>query len=860
MLARLQSPLVALSLLLLSLSSPCLAQSGIANVTLLAHLDNHQGYSDCWGYRAPDGREYAILGAWEGTSIIETTDPANAVERAFIPGPFSQWRDMKTYQQYLYVVNESSNEMQIIDLSGLPQVATLVAVYPGFASEPHNIYIDVAAGVLYGIEDFNAASPVRILSLADPVRPAELAILGPGLGTDAHDAFAQNGILYVAEGVNRTMGFFDVSDPTAPRLLRRLNFPNAGYVHSSWVTPDQRYMITAEETAQRTLKLWDIQSLNDIKLVGEYLGGSQLAHNPFILGDFAYISHYQSGLKIIDIADPRAPIEAGSYDTHPQNEQPGFAGAWGTYPYTQHGVVYVSDIQAGLFVVKFNGRRSHRVYGVVRDAATNSGINNARLKVAESGTITHATATGVFATGYGGEAQSFSLEASAFGYSAKSVSFTTASARNDTSTITLAPAPAGAIAGTVRLPAQEPAAGHTVYLRVRSELLQAPIVYSQITDAQGHYRFDNLSISDGPFAEYDSLWLAPRFPYVSEAWHHVSVTAGATTTRDFQLQAADIVLVNDDPLADYSEYYRGALAGTGLAIYEWQTASHGSNLPVTAAAQLSSRTMIWFTGDASTTVLSRAEQDSLARFLDRGGRLFLSGQNLAQSLFAENSAFLRDYLHLEYLGNTNRFVLSGAANSPIAESASLLAISGVAGANNQISPDVLQPVAGGNARPAFTYLNSTEVGAVTVANAGNASKIVFFGFGFEAIPSSNPRTLTRPQMMQRILAWFDLAVTVADPSPSAPAEFRLEQNYPNPFNPETTIQFTLPYAAAVSLKIYNLNGQLVTTLISGELAPGNHRVQWQGRTAEGRPAASGVYVCRLQTEGLTLQRKLTLLR
>jgi len=74
------------------------------------------------------------------------------------------------------------------------------------------------------------------------------------------------------------------------------------------------------------------------------------------------------------------------------------------------------------------------------------------------------------------------------------------------------------------------------------------------------------------------------------------------------------------------------------------------------------------------------------------------------------------------------------------------------------------------------------------------------------------------------------------------------------------MQFTLPYAAAVSLKIYNLNGQLVATLVSGELAAGSHRVRWQGQTAEGRPAASGVYVCRLQAEGLSLQRKLTLLR
>ncbi|MCB0291232.1 MAG: hypothetical protein KDH97_13320, partial [Calditrichaeota bacterium] len=87
----------------LLLSSATLAQ-GSANVPLLVNIDQYSaaGYSDCWGYTA-GGREYALLGVRSGTSIIDITDTDNPVEIAFIPGSFSTWKDIKTYQHYAYV-------------------------------------------------------------------------------------------------------------------------------------------------------------------------------------------------------------------------------------------------------------------------------------------------------------------------------------------------------------------------------------------------------------------------------------------------------------------------------------------------------------------------------------------------------------------------------------------------------------------------------------------------------------------------------------------------------------------------------------------------------------------------------------
>jgi hypothetical protein len=80
-----------------------------------------------------------------------------------------------------------------------------------------------------------------------------------------------------------------------------------------------------------------------------------------------------------------------------------------------------------------------------------------------------------------------------------------------------------------------------------------------------------------------------------------------------------------------------------------------------------------------------------------------------------------------------------------------------------------------------------------------------------------------------------------------PRAFALEQNYPNPFNPSTTIPVSVPHAAEVTLKIYNIIGEEVATVYSGLLEQGRHRFTWEGRNGAGLPVASGVYFVRLTT-------------
>ncbi len=85
-------------------------------------------------------------------------------------------------------------------------------------------------------------------------------------------------------------------------------------------------------------------------------------------------------------------------------------------------------------------------------------------------------------------------------------------------------------------------------------------------------------------------------------------------------------------------------------------------------------------------------------------------------------------------------------------------------------------------------------------------------------------------------------------------------NFPNPFNPATHISFQLPEAANIVLSVYNVQGRLVRELISGHFPAGSYQFSWPGDDESGRPAASGIYFCRLQAENYSLVRKMLLQR
>ena len=96
--------------------------------------------------------------------------------------------------------------------------------------------------------------------------------------------------------------------------------------------------------------------------------------------------------------------------------------------------------------------------------------------------------------------------------------------------------------------------------------------------------------------------------------------------------------------------------------------------------------------------------------------------------------------------------------------------------------------------------------------------------------------------------------------PVAPRAYRLGQNYPNPFNPSTSIPLSIPETGAVALRVYDLTGRTIRTLVEGAVPAGTFVLTWDGRDELGRAVASGVYFYRLEAPGAVIIKKMMLLK
>ncbi len=326
------------------------------NVDLLGQLNPYPGtaYADVWGYAA-DGREYALMGATGGTSIIDVTDPANPVEVDFIPGPTAppyEWRDIKTHLNYAYVVTEgtgSGQGLQIIDLSNLPTSASLVNTVDTWFNRAHDIFIDNGYAYVVGT---GGGGGMHILDLSDPVNPVQTAYYTAS--GYIHDVYVWDDTVVACAADSYDL--VDVSNKNNPQLVS-LSSPIPGiYAHSGWMTEDKRYFIAAEEFNVRDLIVYDLQDRStwDVVVPSWQMSGNSPIHNIFVLGNYAHISYYKDGYVVLDISDPTNPTFVGQYDTFPGTGGT-YDGAWGCYPYLPSGNVILSDMSTGLYVVDFLG-------------------------------------------------------------------------------------------------------------------------------------------------------------------------------------------------------------------------------------------------------------------------------------------------------------------------------------------------------------------------------------------------------------------------------------------------------------------------------------------------------------------------
>ena len=351
-----------------------LSQNG---VTLLATLNQPHGstpncygtvyYSSCWGWVSPDGKEYAFLGTYTGTAIIDlNVTPIREI--AFIPGPAAScaYREIKTYKHYAYIVSEGGQGVQIVDLSGLPDTAVLVRSFnyvSGGKNTLRSHTVTLADGYLYlnGCANWSPGGIVIFSLRNDPTNPEYVGQFEPQY---VHDSFVRNDTLYAA-AIYSGGGLYvvNVQDKANPQIIRFIQYTGSG-THHAWASVNGgRYVFTTDEigTTQSSMKVWDIQNLGSgppyVPLASYQYSPADYIHNVHGRGNYAYISHYSAGVRVVNVHNPALPSEAGGYDTYP-GASGSYNGCWGVYPYFPSGRWIGSDMQTGLYVFRFDSLKA----------------------------------------------------------------------------------------------------------------------------------------------------------------------------------------------------------------------------------------------------------------------------------------------------------------------------------------------------------------------------------------------------------------------------------------------------------------------------------------------------------------------
>lgn len=339
------------------------AQLDLGSLTATAHVHHGEPFhvegafsgSGNWGYTSPDGRRFALTGISSGLSIVEVTNPAAPRNIGIIAGPESQWREVKTYRELVYVTTEARpHGLDIIDMS-VPDHPVKVRTWDLTLASAHTIWIDAESGLAFVNGTRNAAGQatgMRILSLEpDPRNPREIGSFTPFY---IHDSYLRGNVLYASAINDGFQALLDVTDPTNVRELTRF-FTGGRFTHNSWLTPDGRYLFTTDERTGRPLEGWDLVNPLAPRKVAEYIGNpNSIPHNVMIDGNRLLVSHYTEGAHLLDVSNPERPQLLGFYDTY-EGPATGFAGAWGAYIFPGSDLIVVSDINGGLFVVRYVG-------------------------------------------------------------------------------------------------------------------------------------------------------------------------------------------------------------------------------------------------------------------------------------------------------------------------------------------------------------------------------------------------------------------------------------------------------------------------------------------------------------------------
>ena len=398
------------------------------NMNLLSVKSYTSDLNDIWGYSSDDG-EYALVGLYDGISVINITNPSSPIDLGFYPGPNSMWRDIKTYGAYLYCINETGGGLQILNLEqviyGVSNPTYIENTNLNFTTA-HNLYID-ENGILYVFGSNYSNGGAMMFDLQSS--PESPIYLGNYSGSYFHDGMVRGDTLWGAAINNGEFSVVDVSNKSNPVLLATQPTPN-NFTHNCWISDDGNTLFTTDEVSGAYVTSYDVFNLNDIEELDRIQAWSSntnvIPHNTHVNGDFLITSYYTDGVSVVDASQPSNLIEVAYYDTSDGYSGSGFNGAWGAYPFLPSRNILVSDIENGLYVLEPKYTNASFLEGYVTNSVNGAPISNVSIQISGSNNPSLSELNGFYETGVANSG-TYDVFVTASGYLSQTLSVTLSS-------------------------------------------------------------------------------------------------------------------------------------------------------------------------------------------------------------------------------------------------------------------------------------------------------------------------------------------------------------------------------------------------------------------------------------------------
>lgn len=806
--SRLKLPFLVLYCLLGSLTQPASAQTS-DNVTLRGHLDLYPStwYSQCWGYTSPGGVELAIIGQESGTMFVNVTNPANPVQVHYDAGDNTVWREMKTYDHYSYQVCDQCNDgLQIVDLANplapveLPPITT-------FFSSAHTIWIDQDTGLLFALGTNNVqGAQVFDLNVSKTNPPRIFSFNNFYI----HDFYSKDGIGYAAAINNGYLATIDLTLLPASMPVLDTFVTDGAFTHNVWTTNDQQYALTTDEVSGGHITIVDVSNPANMFRVGSYTlarDPNSIVHNVHMKDDIAYIAWYKAGLEIVDFSVPTNPQTLGYYDTYPGSGT-GFAGAWGTYPFAESGLTYISDINTGLYVVEFDPTFG-TIDGTVTNANTGQPIAGALVEIPAADEQATTEADGGYRINL--DPGSYDVEITVFGYEPQTLELNVTEGNVTDGDAALEPLFSGVLQGFVR----NADAGGVGLPGAEVALLGTPLATT--SGLGGAYSFPQV-----PQGAYS---LRARLFGFGALTMPVGVIGGITNTRDLSLRSSPIVVTMEaNPNWTVGAAGDAASSGIWTRVEPLGTYSDGTPIQPETDHTVAPGTLCYVTGNG-TDPSNIGEQD-----VDNGRTTLLTTNYNLTTVSDPSVRF-----HRWYVNDGNGSV-----------------------------DDVFRVDVSSNGGTSWVNLE-------TLGQTRRFWEMMDFHLSDYIVPTNQVRfrfvaqDIGNGSIVEAGIDDFEIygVNTPTDaPVPAATDLARLLHAAPNPISVSTggTLRFQLAKATQVSLEILDVQGRIVSKLVDGLQPAGQHSIQWSGEDSEGRAVPGGIYFQRFRAGGVEQSEKLVVIR